>query len=47
MAKGKGSDIEMMPLAQGRKTIWHLQKMKDEGKLISMSASPIWILSSP
>ena len=36
MAKGKGTDIEMMPLSAGRKTIWHLQKMKDEGKLISM-----------
>lgn len=36
MAKGKGTDIEMMPLASGRKTIWHLQKMKDEGKKISM-----------
>lgn len=36
MAKGKGTDIEMMPIEAGRKTIWHLQKMKEEGKLISM-----------
>jgi 3-methyl-2-oxobutanoate hydroxymethyltransferase len=26
----------MMPIAQTRQTIWHLQKMKDEGKKISM-----------
>jgi 3-methyl-2-oxobutanoate hydroxymethyltransferase len=36
MATGKGSNIEMMPIAQTRQTIWHLQKMKDEGKKISM-----------
>jgi Ketopantoate hydroxymethyltransferase len=36
MAKGKGNDIEMMPLSLQRKTIWHIQKMKDEGNKISM-----------
>ncbi|MDR1796649.1 MAG: 3-methyl-2-oxobutanoate hydroxymethyltransferase [Clostridiales Family XIII bacterium] len=36
MATGKGSNIEMMPISQTRQTIWHLQKMKDEGQLISM-----------
>lgn len=36
MAKGKGTDIEMMPMSLQRQTIWHLQKMKDEGKKISM-----------
>ncbi|GHU66071.1 3-methyl-2-oxobutanoate hydroxymethyltransferase [Clostridia bacterium] len=36
MATVKGSNIEMMPLGLGRQTIWHLQKMKDEGKKITM-----------
>jgi 3-methyl-2-oxobutanoate hydroxymethyltransferase len=36
MATVKGSNIEMMPIAQTRQTIWHLQKMKDEGQKISM-----------
>ena len=36
MAKGKGTDIDMMPLSLQRKTIWHIQKMKDEGQRISM-----------
>lgn len=30
------SKIEMASVTQGRQTVWHLQKMKDEGKLISM-----------
>jgi len=36
MAKGKGTDIEMMPMSLQRKTIWDLQQMKNEGKKISM-----------
>ncbi|MDK2865990.1 MAG: 3-methyl-2-oxobutanoate hydroxymethyltransferase [Clostridiales bacterium] len=36
MATGKGSNIEMVPISMQRQTIWHLQKMKDEGKKISM-----------
>jgi 3-methyl-2-oxobutanoate hydroxymethyltransferase len=36
MATAKGSNIEMLPLSQQRQTIWHLQKMKDEGKKITM-----------
>lgn len=30
------SNIPMTAIQQGRQTVWHLQKMKDEGKLISM-----------
>ncbi len=48
MPKGKGTDIEMMPISLERKTIWHLQKMKDEGKLISMVGTayldPIYVM---
>lgn len=36
MATVKGSNIEMMPISMQRQTIWHLQKMKNEGKKISM-----------
>lgn len=32
----KNSNIAMTAINQGRKTVWHLQKMKEEGKLISM-----------
>jgi 3-methyl-2-oxobutanoate hydroxymethyltransferase len=32
----KKSNIAMTAVNQGRKTVWHLQKMKEEGKLISM-----------
>lgn len=30
------SNIPMASIVQGRQTVWHLQKMKDEGKPISM-----------
>lgn len=30
------NEIPMASIVQGRQTVWHLQKMKDEGKLISM-----------
>lgn len=30
------TEVPMASVTQGRKTVWHLQKMKDEGKLISM-----------
>ena len=30
------TEVPMASITQGRQTIWHLQKMKDEGKLISM-----------
>lgn len=30
------SNIPMASITQGRQTVWHLQKMKDEGKRISM-----------
>lgn len=30
------SNIRMSLITQGRQTVWHLQKMKDEGQLISM-----------
>lgn len=30
------TNIPMMAVNQGRQTVWHLQKMKDEGKKISM-----------
>ena len=36
MATVKGSNIEMIPISMQRKTVWHLQKMKDEGQKISM-----------
>jgi 3-methyl-2-oxobutanoate hydroxymethyltransferase len=36
MAKNTNAEPNLMPMSQQRKTIWHLQKMKDEGKLISM-----------
>jgi 3-methyl-2-oxobutanoate hydroxymethyltransferase len=32
----KAEEPSLMPMSQQRKTIYHLQKMKDEGKLISM-----------
>lgn len=32
----KKSDIPMSPVKKGHTTVWHLQKMKDEGKKISM-----------
>jgi 3-methyl-2-oxobutanoate hydroxymethyltransferase len=36
-----------MPMSQQRQTIWHLQKMKDEGKKISMvgtaACDPLWV----
>ena len=35
----KKSEIAMSAVTQGRKTVWHIQKMKDEGKLISMVGS--------
>ena len=41
----KKSDIPMSPVKKGHTTVWHLQKMKDEGKKISM-APPIWTLCS-
>ena len=46
MATGKDSNIEMMPIETGRKTIWHLQQMKEKGQKISMVGTaymdPIW-----
>lgn len=30
------TEVPMASIKQGRKTVWHLQKMKDEGQLISM-----------
>ena len=46
MATGKNTNIEMMPLSTGRKTVWHLQRMKDKGEKISMVGTaymdPIW-----
>lgn len=30
------TNIPMASIERGRKTVWHLQKMKDEGKLITM-----------
>lgn len=36
MADNKGTNIAMASVTQGRQTVWHLQKMKDEGKPISM-----------
>ncbi|MGI9952703.1 3-methyl-2-oxobutanoate hydroxymethyltransferase [Moorellaceae bacterium AZ2] len=48
MATVKGSNIEMVPISMERKTIWHLQKMKDEGKKISMVGTaymdPIFVM---
>ena len=35
----KKSDIPMSPVKKGHTTVWHLQKMKDEGKKISMVGS--------
>ena len=32
----KQQEPSLMPMSQQRTTIWHLQKMKDEGQLISM-----------
>jgi 3-methyl-2-oxobutanoate hydroxymethyltransferase len=32
----KKSDIPMSPVKKGHTTVWHLQKMKEEGKKISM-----------
>jgi 3-methyl-2-oxobutanoate hydroxymethyltransferase len=32
----KNSSIPMTAVNQGRQTVWHLQKMKDEGKMITM-----------
>ena len=47
MATGKNSNIEMMPISTGRKTIWHLQQMKKKGEKISMVGTayldPIWV----
>jgi 3-methyl-2-oxobutanoate hydroxymethyltransferase len=41
-----GATPNAMPLSFERTTIWHLQKMKDEGKLISMVGTahcdPLW-----
>ena len=46
MATGKNTNIEMMPISTGRKTIWHLQQMKNKGQKISMVGTayldPIW-----
>ena len=46
MSKPNKPEPNAMPLTQGRKTIWHLQKMKDEGKMISMvgvaHSDPLW-----
>lgn len=43
----KGAEPSLMPMSTKRTTIAHLQKMKDEGKLISMVGSgncdPIWV----
>lgn len=43
----KTEEPNAMPMSTQRKTIWHLQKMKDEGKLISMvgtaGCDPLWI----
>ncbi len=36
MAEVKKNEIPMQSIERGRKTVWHLQKMKDEGKKISM-----------
>lgn len=36
MAEQKKNNIPMQSVEVGRKTVWHLQKMKDEGKKISM-----------
>ena len=43
----KAEEPNLMPMSQQRKTVWHLQKMKNEGKLISMVGSgpvdALWI----
>ena len=36
MATDGKSNIEMLPISTGRKTIWHLQQMKKRGEKISM-----------
>lgn len=45
----KQAEPNAMPLTQGRKTIWHLQKMKEEGKKISMvgvaHSDPLWTMA--
>ncbi len=49
MAEQKQQQPSAMPMSQQRKTIWHLQKMKEEGKLISMvgtaHADPFWTMA--
>lgn len=42
----KKSDIPMSPVKKGHTTVWHLQKMKDEGKKSPWWAPPIWTLCS-
>jgi 3-methyl-2-oxobutanoate hydroxymethyltransferase len=43
----KATDPNAMPLAAGRTTVWHLQKMKDEGIPITMVGvaycDPFWV----
>jgi 3-methyl-2-oxobutanoate hydroxymethyltransferase len=43
----KTEEPNAMPMSRQRTTIWHLQKMKDEGKLISMVGTahcdPLWV----
>lgn len=46
MAQREKAEVTMAAVEQGRQTVWHLQKMKDEGKKISMvgvaNLSPIF-----
>ena len=39
MAEQKKNNIPMQAIENGRKTVWHLQRMKDQGKKISMVGS--------
>lgn len=39
MAEQKKNSIPMQAVENGRKTVWHIQKMKDQGKKISMVGS--------
>lgn len=36
MAEQKKNEIPMASITKGRQTVWHLQRMKDRGELISM-----------
>lgn len=49
MAEQKKQEPNAMPMSMQRKTIWHLQKMKDDGKKISMvgtaGCDPLWVMA--